>query len=115
MADPGIYGAGFAYLRLHGRSAAWFDRSAGRDAVYDWLYPADQVRGLAARARAVHQAVGATLVVANNHFEGKAMKVALELRAGLGEARVEVPELLLDRYPDLGAVALRRGQGRLFG
>jgi uncharacterized protein YecE (DUF72 family) len=58
LADPGIHAAGFAYLRLHGRSAAWFDRNAGRDAVYDWLYPADQVRELAQRARAVHQAVG---------------------------------------------------------
>lgn len=116
LADPGVPAAGFAYLRLHGRNAAaWFAPNAGRDAVYDWLYAADEVADLAQRLRGLSAAVGETLVVANNHFEGKAMKVALELTAALRQAPVEVPELLLATYPELVAVAVRRGQGRLFG
>jgi hypothetical protein len=51
-------------------------------------------------------------VVANNHFEAKAGVNALELKHMLTGRRVIAPEPLLDRYPQLKAIAdpLREGE-----
>lgn len=114
LAEPGVDAAGFTYFRLHGRSPAWFDKAAGRDQVYDWLYTRGEVASLHGRVAAMAAAAGETFVIANNHFEGKAMKVALELSAAQTGASVDVPELLLATYPDLASIAWRRGQGSLF-
>ena len=98
-----------AYFRLHGRNRhAWFKKGAGRDQVYDHEY--DDVEQQELRDRLLEIATGAreTLVVANNHFHGKAMKVMLQLMAWYRGARVEVPEGMLSRFPDLAAVARSR-------
>jgi len=44
-------------------------------------------------------------VVANNHFEGKGLVNALELKYLLGGHKVPAPEILLRHYPELLAVA----------
>jgi uncharacterized protein YecE (DUF72 family) len=112
----GVHAHDLAYFRLHGRNAqAWGRRDAERDEVYDWVYSAAEVREVALRLRAIAQQAGTTLVVANNHFEGKAMKVALELMSQTTGGKVAVPDLLLATYPELVAVARQSGQGRLFG
>ena len=112
----GVHAHDLAYFRLHGRNAeAWGRKGAERDEVYDWVYSAAEVDDVALRLRAIAQQAGTTLVVANNHFEGKAMKLALELVAKTSGAKVAVPDLLLATYPDLATVARRTGQGRLFG
>lgn len=72
---------GLAYFRLHGRNQAWFVKGAGRDEVYDHEYsPAETVQ-LAQRIERIAAAAQETLVVANNHFHGKAMRVIEELLA----------------------------------
>ena len=53
-----------------------------------------------------------TIVVANNHYLGKEMKLAVQLLAWHRQQRVKVPELLLRTYPSLKQIAL--GQGELF-
>jgi uncharacterized protein YecE (DUF72 family) len=104
------------YLRLHGRNAAaWFDPKAGRDARYDHRYAPAEVEHLAARASRIAAASERTLVVANNHYGGKAVAVALELKARLGGRPVPAPDTLLDAFPDLAPWTVRRGQGSLFG
>lgn len=109
-------GHDLAYFRLHGRNdAAWWRQGAGRDEVYDWTYSASEVDEVAGRLRAIAAEASSTFVVANNHFEGKAMKLALELMARHEGRPVDVPELLLATYPELRAIARRSGQGRLFG
>jgi uncharacterized protein YecE (DUF72 family) len=76
----GVHGqGGRAYFRLHGRNKAWFQKGAGRDQVYDWEYSAREVEGLAARLDRIAAAAVQTLVVANNHFHGKAVKVIEDL------------------------------------
>jgi len=70
-----------AYLRLHGRNRAWFRKGAGRDEVYDWRYSPAEVTQLAHRVERLAAAATRTLVVANNHFHGKAMTVVEELLA----------------------------------
>jgi uncharacterized protein YecE (DUF72 family) len=107
---------GPTYLRLHGRNTrAWFDKQAGRDATYDWLYGPAQVDELETRIGRLAQlaATGPVLVAANNHFRGQAPKVALELLARVHRAPVEVPPTLIRAFPDLAPIA-RHAQGELF-
>jgi len=76
---PGI--GGVAYFRLHGRNKAWFKKGAGRDEVYDWEYSPREVEQIEGRLQRIAQDSTRTLVVANNHFHGKAMKLIEELLA----------------------------------
>jgi uncharacterized protein YecE (DUF72 family) len=79
-----VYGPkGIAYLRLHGRSPAWFQAGAGRDQVYDYEYPPHEVEEIRRRVRDLAAAAALVLVAANNHFHGKAMKVIQTLIATL--------------------------------
>jgi len=78
----GVHGVGgLAYFRLHGRNKAWFRKGAGRDEVYDWEYSPREVEQIEARLQRIGQDATRTLVVANNHFHGKAMKLIEELLA----------------------------------
>ena len=122
---PGIVRGGFVraeaqprsslgYYRLHGRNvAAWFDKDAGRDATYDHLYTAAEVAELERRVERLAAAAAKLAVVANNHFRGKAVKLALELKAWRDAGPVEVPTELLQAYPELEAIA-KGGQRTLF-
>lgn len=79
---PGVTGpARLAYLRLHGRNRAWFRKGAGRDEVYDWRYSPAEVEQVAQRVDRLAADATRTLVVANNHFHGKAMEVVEALLA----------------------------------
>jgi len=78
----GVHGrAGVAYLRLHGRNRAWFQKGAGRDEVYDWHYSTGEVEQIGQRLRRIEAVARQALVVANNHFHGKAMQVVEDLLA----------------------------------
>ena len=116
LRETGILGPSkLAYFRLHGRNhGAWFRKDADRDEVYDYDYSTGEVRELAVRIGEVAAAATDTLVVANNHFEGQAMKTALELAATLGGGKVRVPDLLVQTYPELQKIALGYQRG-LFG
>lgn len=72
---------GLAYFRLHGRNRAWFRKGASRDEVYDWRYGPDEVRQLERRIERITSEAVRTVVIANNHFHGKAMAVVEELLA----------------------------------
>ncbi|MCK5945540.1 MAG: DUF72 domain-containing protein [Planctomycetes bacterium] len=77
----GVRADGVAYFRLHGRNRAWFRRGASRDEVYDWRYSDDEVRQLRGRVDRIARDATRAIVVANNHFHGKAMAVIEELMA----------------------------------
>lgn len=103
------------YLRLHGRNAqAWFDPQAGRDARYDHRYGPAEMERIAERTRRIAGAVEQTLVIANNHYGGKAVAAALELKARLTGAPVPAPDTLVEAYPDLRPWVSVRGQTSLF-
>jgi len=103
------------YLRLHGRNAAaWFDPKAGRDDRYNHRYTPRELDVLTERAQRIASAVDATLVVANNHFGGKAVAAAIEIKARITGSPVPAPDTLVDAFPDLAPWVVRQGQGRLF-
>lgn len=76
----GVHGPhGRAYFRLHGRNPAWFQKHAGRDQVYDWEYSRQEVGQIEARIERIEAAAEEVIVVANNHFHGKAMQLLDQL------------------------------------
>jgi uncharacterized protein YecE (DUF72 family) len=86
--SSGVHGTGgVAYFRLHGRNKAWFKKGAGRDEVYDWEYSPQEVAQIAERLQRIGRDSTRTLVVANNHFRGKAVKLVEELLAWYRDGR----------------------------
>jgi len=103
------------YLRLHGRNrTSWFDREAGRDARYDYLYSPEELDPLIAKARRLAAEYDETYVITNNHFSGKAVANAIEIRAGLHGHPVSAPPELVKAFPRLAASAQVSGQQELF-
>lgn len=95
------------YLRLHGRNtAAWFDRRAGRDEVYNYNYPEEELNEIARRAAALAVAAESLTVVANNHFQAREVTNILQLKRIMTGQQVPVPECLLAHYPELKPIAL---------
>jgi uncharacterized protein YecE (DUF72 family) len=105
---------GPGYLRLHGRNAAnWFREGAGRDSRYDYLYSAIELEQLGEVARQMATRAEETIVVQNNHFRGKALVNALQLKHRLQGLRPPAPDTLVAAYPELEPV-IRVERSRLF-
>lgn len=95
-----------AYFRLHGRNtAAWFSRSAGRDERYNYLYDAKEVDAIASRAVTLARQSATLMVVANNHYQGKEMVNAIQLKSKVSGLRGVAPEVLIRNYPQLSDCA----------
>jgi uncharacterized protein YecE (DUF72 family) len=103
------------YLRLHGRNTKdWFREGAGRDARYDYLYNEFELFEICERVKMLAKEAEATYVVTNNHYRGKAICNALEIKAKLEGKRVRVPEPLLLYYPQLKEIIEETGPLPLF-
>ena len=103
-----------AYLRLHGRNYdSWFDRDAGRDDRYNYLYGEEEMDFTMERVDALRQEADRVVVIWNNHYGGKAVVNALECINRLTGQDVDVPPLLLKAFPRLEKMS-RGGQGGLF-
>ena len=97
--------APIAYVRLHGRNYdQWFD-SDNRNDRYNYLYSARELAGWKDRIATIADKAQTTYVITNNHFESKAGVNALELKALLTEKRVLAPRTLLEKYPEMRAIA----------
>lgn len=93
------------YVRLHGRNYdQWFEAEKCADR-YNYLYKSNELIGWKERIENIAQEAKVTFVVANNHFEAKAGVNALQLKNMLTGRRVIAPEALLERYPELKAIA----------
>ena len=87
------------YLRLHGRnSSAWFDRNAGRDQRYDYLYSAGELAEIRAVVEKISKKGKKIFIVGNNHFKGQAVINLLQIKAGLAGRKIasaaEIAEIL---------------------
>lgn len=98
------------YVRLHGRNYSdWFRKGAGRDARYDYLYSKEELEPWVVRIRAMSSRAMTTYVITNNHYAGKAVCNALQLKHMLTGEKVEPPSLLLTRYSQLKNIADKKG------
>lgn len=94
------------YLRLHGRNVReWFNREAGRDAKYDYLYDDDELDELARRVETLATRFRELVIVTNNHYRGQALANLAELAARIGGGEQRLPEGLIRTFPRLAAVA----------
>jgi uncharacterized protein YecE (DUF72 family) len=80
---------GLAVLRLHGRNLrGWLDQRAGREPTvaekYDYLYGAEELGELAARARRLHRRARRVAVTFNNNNEDYPVQNALDVKRLLG-------------------------------
>jgi uncharacterized protein YecE (DUF72 family) len=90
------------YVRLHGRNYQdWFRRDAGRDARYDYLYSEKELDPWLEKIEQISEDSQETYVITNNHFRGKAVVNALQIKSRLRGDKVEVPETLINMYPEL--------------
>lgn len=87
------------YLRLHGRSKAWFGSSAAQR--YNYLYSREELQTFAAAARTLSAQTSTTYVFFNNCQMGAAAQNALQLKQmlGLGQAFVPTPLFPNMRFP----------------
>lgn len=103
------------YLRLHGQNRdTWFRHESGRDEKYDYLYTSQELAALVDKARRLSTMQDEVAVITNNHFEGKAVANAIEIRYLLEQAPVSAPPELVEAYPGLRAITRSEGQQRLF-
>lgn len=96
------------YVRLHGRRYdTWFsdEPDTPRHERYNYLYSMDELEPWIGRIRNINQRTRITFVIANNHYQGKAVVNALELIAALRGTKVKVPESLRQHYPELDQIA----------
>jgi uncharacterized protein YecE (DUF72 family) len=97
-----------AYVRLHGRRYdTWFtdDATVPSHERYNYLYSAEELAPWAARIAKVAKHSREVFVITNNHFQGKGVVNALQLISILKRSKVNVPEPLRQRFPELDAIA----------
>ena len=107
----------FAYVRFHGRNYEnWFREDAGRDDRYDYFYAKDELEDWVGRIKELGKKSGKVYVITNNHYRGQAMANALQIRNMITGEKVDVPEVLLEKYPVLREIvrAIQAGQMDLF-
>jgi uncharacterized protein YecE (DUF72 family) len=93
------------YIRLHGRNyKAWFDEKADVRERYDYLYPVRELEPWVDRIKEVATKTEEVYVMSNNHNLGKAVVNALEITSLLKSERVDAPELLVEKYPELAGL-----------
>ena len=103
------------YVRLHGRNYEnWFRQDAAPHDRYDYLYSPEELEPWVDRIKKVSADAQETYVVTNNHFRGKGVVNALEIRAMLDEEKVPGPELLTEEYPRLKESIVASVQSKLF-
>ncbi|MBA3515959.1 MAG: DUF72 domain-containing protein [Pyrinomonadaceae bacterium] len=90
------------YVRLHGRNYQnWFREEAVRDERYNYLYSVDELQPWIVRVKEIAKQSKETYVITNNHFLGKAVVNALEIKSTLEERLVPAPLPLFEKYPQL--------------
>ncbi len=96
------------YFRLHGRNAeAWF-RKSSRDETYNYYYNETELHQIKQRIDELAQAFKVLTVITNNHYRGAELANALELKALLTDSKLDIPEGLLETYPQLSKIALNK-------
>ena len=95
-----------AYFRLHGRNAAaWFNKQAGRDETYNYLYSGKEVDQIADRGMQLAGISKTLTLIANNHFQGKEAVNILQIKSRITGNKVPVPPGLAAKYPALTRIA----------
>jgi uncharacterized protein YecE (DUF72 family) len=100
--------APFGYIRLHGRRYdTWFNDDPAIPSFerYNYLYSTEELTPWADRIRTEGEHTQKVFAVTNNHYLGKGVVNALQLLSMLKGAKVNVPDPLRVKYPELEMIA----------
>jgi uncharacterized protein YecE (DUF72 family) len=100
--------APLGYIRLHGRRYdTWFSDDPALPAFerYNYLYSTEELAPWATRIRTETKHAQKVFAVTNNHYLGKGIVNALQLLSMLKGAKVNVPDPLRIKYPELEKIA----------
>ncbi|MCX8066037.1 MAG: DUF72 domain-containing protein [Candidatus Hydrogenedentes bacterium] len=87
-----IVTADFSYVRFHGRNKEnWFSNESNRDERYNYLYSEKELGPWVQRISNIRQRVSKVFVMMNNHYKGKGLINAWDLRRKLNG--IELPPL----------------------
>jgi uncharacterized protein YecE (DUF72 family) len=104
---------GIGYLRLHGRNyEKWFKKNNEVKPYekYNYLYSREEEDELVINIQDLLNEVNVMYVIANNHYRGKAFVKALFLKNKLNGNCVNVPEFLLNEYPELEKISCNKNE-----
>jgi uncharacterized protein YecE (DUF72 family) len=88
------------YVRLHGRNYEnWFSENASPADRYDYLYSPEELQPWVENIKRVAKRAQETYVVTNNHFRGKGIVNALEIKSQIAGEKVPGPASLIEEYP----------------
>ncbi len=77
--------ADFAYVRFHGQNIKnWFSVKSNRDERYNYLYAEKELEPWIESIQRMRNKAQRVFVLMNNHFAGKALINAIQLRQKLG-------------------------------
>ena len=93
--DPHWTGRGWSYRD-------WFRQEAGRDERYNYLYSAEGLDQQTDLLSTIKEKAKEVYVTYNNHFQGQAVVNALQLRHRLEDGVQQIPDPLLQAYPQMG-------------
>jgi uncharacterized protein YecE (DUF72 family) len=114
IAPAAIATSAVGYIRLHGRNyQSWFTENKHSWERYDYLYSIGELEPWLDRIKAVNQAAKDTYVVTNNHYLGKGVVNALEIRSILYGDAIPVPDTLLAKYPELEPFSKKTASGQM--
>jgi len=103
-----------SYVRLHGRNTKdWFREGAGRDDRYNYLYGQDELADWVQRIKDLGRKSSKVFVITNNHYQGQAVANALQIRNLLTGEKLEIPRLLLKKFPVLEDIVKRLQSGQM--
>jgi uncharacterized protein YecE (DUF72 family) len=107
------------YVRVHGRNYKdWFREKAPVEQRYNCLYPPEELKPWAERAKEIASdpATREVYVITNNHYKGKAVANALMLKSMVTSGKVPAPPGVFEAYGDvLAAYAESRPEGSASG
>lgn len=102
-----------AYVRFHGRNyQKWFQKEGPSSARYNYLYSEDELDEWIPRIREMGKKAKDVYVIGNNHFRGQAPANVLQLKSKTIQGPVEVPESLLESYPQLQKISKKTRKSR---
>jgi uncharacterized protein YecE (DUF72 family) len=99
--------APMGYVRLHGRNDQEWFQADNRDDRYNYLYKPKELESWKDKITQIAKQAHKTYVVANNHYQGKALVNSLQLKQMLSgnTKKVKAPKTLVESYPELGDFA----------
>ncbi len=89
------------YFRFHGRNYRdWFREGAGRDDRYNYLYSDKELDEWVDRVRDLENQTKKNFLIYNNHYGGKAVVNALQMKAKLTGKPVPAPRTVVEAFPE---------------